>query len=356
MRLKPRCFPIFVAGQSVGLMDQKDVFFKPTVGNILRAKSYAKCAVSNGLTDYLIGTGGWAYFHVPGLRSLTAYSRLFNFVEVNSTFYQIPNLKTVESWRRQVQPDFEFSVRCNKDLTHKFQFQPAEEAFKILREMTVICETLKAEILHMQTPPSFQPTKENARSLDSFISSADLKNVRIALEVRGSNQALPADFIRVMQDYNMIHSIDLSNDEEPAYNSDVLYTRLFGKGTHNIYQPTDQELRKIDDRASSGTHKKAIVSFHFVRMYQDARRLKLYKETSRFPTITRSTGLISLMDVLKEDAQFPSSRQELIEHQGWKLFDLTSDNRIRASEMIQKLPERTYENADDVAETLRRPM
>jgi len=306
------------------------------------------------LVDYLIGTGGWAYFHVPGLRSLTAYSRLFSFVEINSTFYQIPNPKTVESWRRQVQLDFEFSVRCNKDVTHKYQFQPTEEAFKILSQMVTICETLRAEILHMQTPSSFQPNIENARLLDSFMSSANLKNVRIALEIRGSNQALSADFMRVMQNHNMIHSIDLSNDEEPAYQSDMLYTRLFGKGTHNIYQPTDQELKKIHGRASTGTHKKAAVSFHFVRMYQDARRLKLYKETGRFPTITRSTGLESLMTVMKEDAQFPSNKQELIDHQGWKLFDMTVEERVRASEMLQRLPERNYETLDDVITALQK--
>jgi uncharacterized protein YecE (DUF72 family) len=253
-----------------------------------------------------------------------------------------------------VQPDFEFSVRCNKDVTHKYQFQPAEEAFKILSEMVAICETLRADVLHMQTPSSFQPNKENARLLDSFVSSVNLKDVRIALELRGSNQALSADFIRVMQDHNIIHSIDLSNDEEPAYRSDILYSRLFGKGTHNIYQPTDQELRKIDDRASTGTHKKAAVSFHFVKMYQDARRLKMYKETGKSPTITRSTGLDSLMTVMKEDARFPSSKQQLIEHQGWKLFDMTVEERIRASEMLQKLPERNYESLNDVITALQK--
>jgi hypothetical protein len=220
--------------------------------------------------------------------------------------------------------------------------------------MVAICKTLNAEILHMQTPSSFQPNKENAHLLDSFTQSADLKDVRIALEVRGNNQALSTEFIQVMKKRNIIHSIDLSNDEEPAYKSDILYTRLFGKGTHNIYQPTDQELVKIDKRASSGTHKKAVVSFHFVRMYQDARRLKQYRETGKFPAITRSTGLDSLLVVMKEDAQFPTSKKELIEHQGWKLYDTTKQERIRASETLQKLPERNYENLEDVISALQR--
>ena len=113
-------------------------------------------------------------------------------------------------------------------------------------------------------------------------------------------------------------------------------------------------MRKIDAKASNGTHKKAIVSFHFVRMYQDARRFKLYKETGKFPTITRSTGLESLMTLMKEDAQFPSGKQELIEHQGWKLYDMTVEERVRASEMLQKLPERDYESLDDVIAALQK--
>ena len=37
------------------------------------------------LPDFLIGTGGWAYFQVPNKPSLKAYSEIFSFVEVNYT-------------------------------------------------------------------------------------------------------------------------------------------------------------------------------------------------------------------------------------------------------------------------------
>ena len=43
------------------------------------------------LTDYLVGTGGWAYFKVSGKPKLKAYSEVFNFVEVNYTFYEYPD-------------------------------------------------------------------------------------------------------------------------------------------------------------------------------------------------------------------------------------------------------------------------
>lgn len=307
------------------------------------------------MVDYLIGTGGWAYFKVPGLRSLVAYSRLFDFVEVNSTFYQVPNLKTVESWRRQVPPDFVFSVRCSRDLTHKYMFQPNEQARVVFDQMITICKTLRADILHVQTPAAFKPSRENADLINSFLSSVDSKGVRIALEVRGSNQMLSSDFVKMMQDRDMIHSVDLSRDEEPAYESDIVYSRLFGKGWHNVYQPTDQELKSIDDRASvsARTGKKTIVSFHFIRMYKDAARLKTYRQSSKFPMVTRSTGLRSLDEVLREDARFPSVKQDLIQDQGWKLIDMTEDKRVHVSDVLEKLPERSFSGVDDVVQTLK---
>jgi len=188
------------------------------------------------------------------------------------------------------------------------------------------------------------------------MSSADPKDVRIALEIRGENQRLNSDFVEMMRDHTMIHSIDLSKDEEPVYHSDILYSRLFGKGWHNVYQPTDQELKRIDERASSKDHKKAAVSFHFIRMYKDARRLKIYKQTGAFPMATKSMGLDSLEEVLREDARFPSQKQELIQHQGWKLIDKTRDERIRASEVLEKLPDGNYRSVDDVIQILEKLM
>lgn len=304
------------------------------------------------MTRYLIGAGGWAYFRVPGLHPLKAYSKAFNFVEVNSTFYETPNVKLVESWRKLVPPDFEFTVRCNKALTHKHKFQRTPEAYEILEKMITICKILKAQILHLQTPPTFQLTDPNADLVRNFVSTTSLKGVRLALELRGSEPHFNPYFLKMMHDLNMIHSVDLANDEEPAYHSDILYSRLFGKGTHNIYQPTDEELRKIDKKTSKGDHKTIAVSFHFVRMYKDAARLKTYKETGKFPMVTKSTGLHSLEEVLSEDARLPSNKAELIRHQGWKLIDLTKTERVHASSLLQKLEERTYNNISEIVQTL----
>jgi uncharacterized protein YecE (DUF72 family) len=305
------------------------------------------------LREYLIGTGGWAYFHVPGLHPLVAYSKAFNFVEVNSTFYRIPSLKEVEKWRKLVPPDFQFTVRANRAITHKHKLHPVQEAFEMFDTMKQICATLNADFLHLQTPPSLTLTETAVKDLRNFLASANAGKLRLALEIRGKDATkLPVELVKAMQDYDMVHSVDISKSETPAYKSDTLYSRLFGKGQQNIYQPTDGELEEIDRKVLSGSFEKVVMSFHFVRMYKDAARLKIYKETGKFPPITKSTGISSLEEVLREDAQFPSTKRELVYNQGWKLFDLTKDRRVHASDLLQELPEKTYDAVDEVITAL----
>jgi uncharacterized protein YecE (DUF72 family) len=286
-----------------------------------------------------------------------AYSRAFNFVEVNSTFYQIPSLREVERWRRLVPPDFQFSVRAYRSITHEYKLQPLQEAFETFEKMKHICRILNAEILHLQTPPSFELTRASIDNLRNFFSSAKPGKLRVALEIRGPQPAqLPSKLLRTMQDHNMIHCVDLSRGETPAYESDVLYTRLFGKGKHNIYEPTDGELAEINNKVSSRTSQKVAMSFHFVRMYKDAARLKTYRQTGKFPMVTRSTGLSSLEEVLREDARFPSTKKELAASQGWKLFDVTEAERVHAKDFLQELPEGTYNNIGDIIVALEKTL
>jgi uncharacterized protein YecE (DUF72 family) len=306
------------------------------------------------LKGYLIGTGGWAYFNVPGLHPLASYSRAFNFVEVNSTFYQIPPLEEVKKWRQLVPSDFQFAVRAHRSIAEGKKLQPTREMLATFDKVKQICRILNADILHILIPASLQLTQTSIRSLQDFVSSTDLENLRLALEVRGAESSkLPVELLRVMQEYDMIHCTDVSKGEMPAYNSDILYSRLFGKGEHNIYQPTDEELAEIDNKVSNSNAQRIAMSFHFVRMYKDAARLKIYKQTGRFPKVTGSEGLSSLEEVISEDARFPSTKQEIMRSQGWKLFDLNQNKRVHTRDFLQQLPEKTYHSVDEVIDSLK---
>ena len=290
-----------------------------------------------------IGAGGWAYFKVSGFDSLAAYSKAYDFVEVNSTFYTTPPIEMVRSWRQRVPDDFMFSVRCHKDLTHKYMLFPGKESYEIINRSLRICSELKATILHIQTPPAFNPDK-NLENIHDFFSSVDPGNVRLAWEIRGKVSDRMVNFLH---DMGIIHCTDISR-EMPVVDSDILYTRLFGHAEHNLYQFDDVELFKIETIAKEKRREDVYLTFHGEKMYSDAARLKVYEKSGTFPKVTKATGLASLKIVLEEDAKFPITKSELIEKQGWKVFDLTGNEHVHTNVLLARLPDRKYSSVNDV--------
>lgn len=113
---------------------------------------------------------------------------------------------------------------------------------------------------------------------------------------------------------------------------------------------------EIDQKATKTKSEKIVMSFHFVKMYKDAVRLKTYKQTGKFPPITNSTGIDSLEEVLGEDTMFPATRQQLVQNQGWKLFDLSKTERIHVEDWLKELPEQTYGNLEEVVKKVEQVM
>ncbi len=52
--------------------------------------------------------------------------------------------------------------------------------------------------------------------------------------------------------------------------------------------------------------------------------------------------------MLEEDAKFPATKSELMEKQGWKVFDLTEKEHVHVSVPLEKLPDREYGNLREV--------
>jgi uncharacterized protein YecE (DUF72 family) len=74
-----------------------------------------------------IGCSGWNYAHwrervypkgLPPSRWLEHYATLFDTVEVNATFYRLPTRSAVANWVAQTPPDFVFTVKASRYLTH----------------------------------------------------------------------------------------------------------------------------------------------------------------------------------------------------------------------------------------------
>lgn len=300
------------------------------------------------MTDYLIGTGGWAYFMVPDKCPLEAYSKVFSFVEVNYSFYEYPDSRMVEQWRRMVPNDFTFAVRCHQDLTHRIGLKPVDEAYNVLSKMVTYCEILDAPFLVLETPASYVFNKEEAKEARDLFSSSTLRGVNLVWEIRAP---VTMEALNLMQDFNMIECVDLSTGA-PSVESDIVYSRLFGKGKHNIYQFTDDELLTIDHEIENINPRIAALSYHGVKMNMDAARYMQYKKTGTFVPITEFTGVDSARAVLFEDTHFPLSKSELMENQGWKVIDLTLHKRVHLAELLVNIPDKIYNDVDEVAEAL----
>jgi uncharacterized protein YecE (DUF72 family) len=297
---------------------------------------------------YLVGTGGWIYFNVPGESSLKAYSKVLSFVEVNYTFYEYPDFMMVKQWRLSVPNDFVFAVRCHQDLTHNIGLRPTREAYGIFGKMLSYCDALRAPFLVLETPASYKLTSKTLEDARDFFSSLNLQKTKLVWEIRAP---LTEDTIALMKDLNIIHCTDLSQ-EKPSSTSDIVYSRLFGKGRHNLYQFTDEELVDINQRAQQTGSKTVVLSYHGARMYSDATRFKQYQLTGKFIPATSFVGLESVKAVLDEDTQFPAFKEELIEAQGWKVVDISSNKRVHLSELLTNIPQKTYYGIGEVLAAL----
>ena len=90
-----------------------------------------------------IGTSGWSYAHwrhifypegLPSARWLGFYVRHFGTVEINNSFYKLPEAKTLLKWRREASSDFVFAVKANRFITHMKKLKNVEEALATLLE------------------------------------------------------------------------------------------------------------------------------------------------------------------------------------------------------------------------------
>ena len=123
---------------------------------------------------------------------LTYYSSLFNSIEVNSSFYKVPQAATVGKWAASVPENFVFTFKLWRDITHAkgFVYDPQQ----VLRFMEVISPAgTKKGCLLIQFPPSLTIDKfgQVAEMLDLLQDIAPAHGWRVAVCMAVSRMAQP---------------------------------------------------------------------------------------------------------------------------------------------------------------------
>jgi uncharacterized protein YecE (DUF72 family) len=87
-----------------------------------------------------IGTSGWHYkqwigdfypARFPPAKMLPWYAREFHTVEINNSFYRLPEEKTFRDWAGAVPPGFLFAVKASRFLTHIKRLKNPEDPLKL---------------------------------------------------------------------------------------------------------------------------------------------------------------------------------------------------------------------------------
>jgi uncharacterized protein YecE (DUF72 family) len=121
-----------------------------------------------------VGTSGYSYkewkgnFYpedLPAKEMLSYYSRKLPAVEINNTFYRLPQANMMENWKAQVPPAFRFSIKATQRITHLKRLRNVAEETKYLLETTAILEERLGVVL-FQLPPN---SKKDAERLRDFL-------------------------------------------------------------------------------------------------------------------------------------------------------------------------------------------
>src|SRR6478609_5576343 len=143
---------------------------------------------SGALMQIYTGTSGFSYpewcgrFYpeaLPGAQMLRYYATRLATVEINNTFYRMPNQDTVATWRDQVPDSFCFAVKASRRITHqKKLMNVGEDVAQLFGIVDVLGQKLGPVLF--QTPPFL---KKDLAVLRDFLACLP-EGRRVAMEFR----------------------------------------------------------------------------------------------------------------------------------------------------------------------------
>ena len=135
-----------------------------------------------------IGTSGWNYDHwkgvfypkdLPSDEWLEFYSRHFDTVEINYSFYRWPERENFEQWRKETPEGFVFAVKASQYLTHRKKLKDAEEPLQRTFDHARGLGEKLGPILY-QLPPRWKVNLDRLRHFLSLLPG----DIRHAMEFR----------------------------------------------------------------------------------------------------------------------------------------------------------------------------
>jgi uncharacterized protein YecE (DUF72 family) len=215
-----------------------------------------------------IGTSGWNYRHWKGPfypeevkqeEMLDHYVRQFNSVELNNSFYKLPDRENFIKWRKSVPDDFIISMKANRFITHMKKLKDPQET---LKEQLTNMQGLGQKLgpLLFQLPPLWNA---NTERLVEFLLALPRK-FRYAFEFRHPSW-YDESIYRLLAKYNCAFCIyHLAGHLSPIkVTADFVYVRLHGPEGKYQGNYSAGELRQWAHLCNDWSEKGKDVYFYF---------------------------------------------------------------------------------------------
>lgn len=212
-----------------------------------------------------VGTSGWNYdhwkgaFYPDGLHQsdwLGYYAQRFSTVEVNNTFYSLPEQDTVDGWRQTPERGFLFSVKASRYLTHMKKLKQAPESLAMFLGCAEAFGDKLGPLL-FQLPPNWHANPDRLQSFIESLESQATGSPRAVFEFRDESW-FTDEVYRVLADHDCAFCIyELAGMQSPSMvTSTVVYVRLHGPGDAYEGSYDDQVLgtwaNRLAEWASEG--------------------------------------------------------------------------------------------------------
>jgi uncharacterized protein YecE (DUF72 family) len=195
-----------------------------------------------------VGCSGWEYKHwrgdfypvdVPKTRWFEYYAARFDTVEINNTFYRLPESSTFAAWAVRAPSGFTFAVKASRFLTHMKKLKdPEEPLHRLFSRMRPLGKHL-GPVLY-QLPPRWKLDRER---LEYFLQALPA-GVRHVLEFR--DPSWYADDVKAMLVRHGV-SLCLHDMRESATGRErvgpIVYVRFHGASGHYNGGYPDDRLR-----------------------------------------------------------------------------------------------------------------
>jgi uncharacterized protein YecE (DUF72 family) len=201
-----------------------------------------------------LGCTGWAYEDWKGpfypsqcnpSEYLERYAQVFDFTEVDSSFYGPPTAETTTRWAAATPDGFLFALKVPGEITHEKRLRGIDADLQaFLDGIRPLQRADKLGPLVLQMPPSFAWPQERA-ALEGFLGSWP-KDLRLAVELRDPTWWNDATFdLLRSRGAGLVWSINQYGDAPPVRTADFVYVRFVGDRQITRFDRVQRDLRPI---------------------------------------------------------------------------------------------------------------